>query len=294
MMRSKRQRENSLASRKGGKADVGRKAVAAHTTATKPPNRKATQRKAASKKKRASKAPTSKKSRASKLPTSKRRSNRRTGGSVASRGYTYQDRCGAFFAVSLLAARPAPFEWVSGALIESISLEVPGSLVDIVLRADVGGYAFVEAKSGLRLTAAPFTEVFEHFVTIYLTLTSRYERAFDIRRDRLVLTISQRCDERIRNDLTNVLLRFQTSAGRPPLSDAATSQNERTVFSRVINAIRRQWQKEIGSLPSDDDVVNLLSAIRVLQLDVGQRERKLRQSTFLPRSSGVELPNKLG
>ncbi len=197
---------------------------------------------------------------------------RRTGGSIGAGGYGYQDRCAAYIAVHMLASRELPFDWSADHELRYIAVEVQKSLVDFVVTSVLGGSAFVEAKSGVKLNSAPFKKATENFVELFLNLLQSYNRPFNRNQDRLILAVGKRTEEQIKTDLREVLRRFESEDGRPELDDAPTSKKQEKAFDKLLGVVRAKWKDLTGTEPSNDEISEFLHCVRIVHLELGARE----------------------
>jgi hypothetical protein len=103
--------------------------------------------------------------------------------------------------------------------------------------------------------------------------------------DRLVIVTSPHSSTPIRRHLPSVLARVPSLAPGQPIEDAAVNDQERAALRTVLAHVERSWQDTLGVSPTDTDLRQLLSLIRVHILDVDPGGRDELHAKDLLRSA---------
>jgi len=222
------------------------------------------------------------------------------GGAATAGGTGFQARVAAWFAVQVLAEHGAPqlLGLPTGVCPEFVRCESAQSVDDILVGTSDSGFVFVQAKRRISASSSPqseFASVISQFVRQFLSCCKAsgprpWERPLDLDRDRLVLATTSGSPGTIRFHLPSVLNRLKGLVSGQPLDDAASNRQERTILDEVLLHARNTWQAEEGAVPKDEDLVNILSLVEVLILDVEQGGAQEREADALLISCVLRSP----
>ncbi len=199
----------------------------------------------------------------------------KAGGAAAAGGFAFQDGVAACLAGFILAEASLPWLPSFTAIPESIRCETEAPVDDILVGTKQGGWIFVQAKKGLQINgvAGILDQCVRLFVHCRSALNSRgWERPLNRDKDQVVVAVDPNSAASVRIHLSNILQRF------PIIGDAwdsaAQNKQERKILSRIRDGVHASWKGAIGSEPSDAEVVELLSLIRLVTLDPGSAEHQ--------------------
>jgi hypothetical protein len=188
-----------------------------------------------------------------------------------------------------------PWGWPATALLESVYAETGEPADDLLITSSEDARAWLQAKLTLALSSSAtseFAKTIAQFVAQYLAPQKVRER-FGAE-DRLVLAVGAEASGKVRNDLPRVLKRL---AGAPPdqdLDDAAGNDDERAALAAFLTHAREAWKTETGTQPSDSQLRDFASQIRVTVLDLsGEGEARRRAQEYL-RASVLQTPTEAG
>jgi len=214
-----------------------------------------------------------------------------SGGSAAAGGMDFQHRVAAWVAVYVLAEKAAspPWSLPADTVLEWFRCETEQPVDDLLVGTSGSGLVFSQTKRKLRLSSSQagsdLASALDQFVRQFTTCRNKSggshatDRPLDPARDRLVLITSPGSSEPIRVHLPNVLRSVRNLTPGQALDEAATADEERRALSVVREHIRKSWQALLNGEPSDEELRQLLSLIRVHVLDVdvgapGEQEAK--------------------
>lgn len=222
------------------------------------------------------------------------------GGAATAGGMNYQYRVTAWVAVQVLAEKEMspPWELHSGTTLEWLRCETEQPVDDLMVGTSEGGLIFSQVKHTLQLSASASSDLasaLEQCVRQYIVHTSGpagprlWEWPLDPGRDRLVLLTGPGSSTPIRAHLSAMLSRMRALIQGQSLNDAAVNRQEQHALSTVVGHVTRAWQAALGVLPTDDEIKQLLSLIRVHVLDVdtggtGEQKAKLLLRTVVLRT----------
>ncbi len=188
------------------------------------------------------------------------------GGAGASGGFTFQHRVAAWLATRMLGEASLGLQEIEESIPTFLQCEAGQPVDDIVLHTRADGYVFLQAKGGaLRLSqnaASELGKAIAQFVAQYRA--GRVGGApLEPRRDRLVLAVGPACSQAIALSLPKVVHRIRGQPGEGPLTNFATSNEERKAISAVLEHVNRCWRSLTGADPSNDEIRRLLSLVEV-------------------------------
>lgn len=213
---------------------------------------------------------------------------RRFGGRATAGGVAYEESIAAFIGVKMLAgSRSEVWDGISGDAVSAIAMQAPEPVDDIVvtLRADDDVRVFISAKErsgkiALTERSPAFVDTARAFVRQFLSL-SRVQRS----KSRLVWAFPSAAGQAITIHLLRALDTLRIDA-RDTLSDF--SQNlqtpQRTAFEAWLSVVKKEWGKESGHLPTDDELATFLRLVHVDIYDFAGGQRLERNAIAEIRS----------
>ena len=235
------------------------------------------------------------------IPAMRRNENSNSGGAAAHSGIGYQDRVAAWTCVRILAGQEASplWEWPEDSALEFVRCETEQPVDDVLVGTSHYGLAFINAKHSVIASQSEdsdFASALSQFARQFVASTNQvkgerpWERSLDANIDRFVLATSPESSAPVRDDLPVVLDRVRTLLPGQGLDDAAKTQSENEVLGKVKLHIQRFWTTLTGSLPAEQDIINLLRLIRIQVLDVDAGGDQEREAKTLLRTSVIRNP----
>ncbi len=211
------------------------------------------------------------------------------GGAATQKGIAFQNRAAAWVAVRILAEQAAspPWNLPGRTTFEFIRCETEQPVDDLLIGTSEGGFVFVQVKHRLTLERrhdSAFASAIDQFVRQFAACRNGaagrlWERPLNPDRDRLVLLIGPNSSAAIREHLPSALAKLPPVASGPVIDVAAITQEERRALGVFREHFARSWQRALDNHRSDNDLVRLISLIRVFTLDVdegGAAEREAK------------------
>jgi hypothetical protein len=221
----------------------------------------------------------------------------RQGGAGGAGGVNFQARIAAWAAAMILAERDAvpPWGWRPAAQMESVHAETGEPADDLLVANSEGARAWLQAKLTLDLSSlatSEFAKTISQFAAQFLQ--PRKDGVSIGAEDRLVLAVGPEASGKVRKDLPRVLKRLVGAAPGQSLDGAAGSDDERAALAAFLTHTRAAWKTETGTDPSDSELRDLASHIRVTVLDLsGEGEARRRAQEYL-RASVLQAPTEAG
>lgn len=226
-----------------------------------------------------------------------------SGGAATAGGMDFQHRVAAWVAAHVLAEKSAtaPWDLPADTSLEWLRCETEQPVDDLLVGTSGSGLVFAQIKRSLTCSSDPSSDLasaLDQFVRQFITCrnksggSSSTDRPLDPARDRLVLVISPVSSRPIRVHLPSVLRRIRDMTPGQALDAAATNGEEQRAFSIVQKHIARSWQALLSGEPSNQELRQLLSLIRVHELDVSQGSTGEREAKNLLRSVVLRDPDK--
>ncbi|MCK4857214.1 MAG: AAA family ATPase, partial [candidate division Zixibacteria bacterium] len=217
-------------------------------------------------------------------------SNSSAGGAAAAGGMNFQYRATAWVAVQILAEKDAspPWNLPVDTTLDWLRCETEQPVDDLMVSTSTEGVVFGQIKHTLNLTRSSDSDLasaLDQFVRQFITHrtisagTRPWERHLDPDRDRFVIITGPRSSKPIKEHLPVVLNRLHGLVQGQRLEDAAVNDKEQRVLSVVTGHIGRFWKAILGVDPSDEDIRQVLSLMRIQVLDVddgGAAEREAK------------------
>jgi len=224
------------------------------------------------------------------------------GGAAAVGGLDYQHRVGAWVAVHILAEKDVmpPWDFPAGTTLEWLRCETDQPVDDLLVGTSNDGLVFAQIKRKPHFSENPDSDLasaLDQFVRQFIHCQSRtsgkspLDRPLDPSRDHLMLITGPESSTPIRVHFPALLSRLQNLVPGQLLNDTALNNKERQVLSVILSHIQRSWQKALGTKPSDDELRQLLSMVRVQILDVDEEGTDERQVMNLLSTSVLQNPN---
>ena len=217
------------------------------------------------------------------------------GGAAAGGGVDYQVRVSAWAGVHLLAEEDAEAPFGLKGPVARIACETSEPVDDLVVTADAGCRAYVQAKRTVSLSSGAHSELakaVDQFVRQFFIARAASEGRQDTSEaahDRFVLAVGPGAPATICVTLREALQRVRMYPGDEIPSDGLDG-GRRQALNVVVKHIRASWCAETGSNPGDDDIRKLLNLVHVETVEVGEGERDERSAKHILRSNVLESP----
>lgn len=207
----------------------------------------------------------------------------RFGGRATAGGVNYEVRIAAFIAVKMLAgSQCAVWERISGEDLSAITLQAAEPVDDIVvsLHGDAESRVFISAKERnqpipLTERSPAFTDTVDAFVRQYLKMSAVADTV-----SRLVWAVTSSAGRAITQELAEVLdtHRMEETETSIPEFLRARKPGQRKALESFLAAAKREWKKQTGNLPTDDDLRRFFRRVYVQTYDFGQGQHCERQA----------------
>lgn len=219
----------------------------------------------------------------------------RFGGRATAGGVNYEVRVAAWIAVKMLAGdRCVAWEGINGADISAIMTQAPEPVDDVVVSLREGQDACVYISAKERAGAIPLTpkspafgDTVGAFVRQFLKLPKAARS-----KSRFVWAVPSSAGRAATQDLTIALDNHREDAGGQTLSEFLRSRgiNQRKAVKALLGIVGREWRKETGSTPTDNQRRSLLQCIYVwvFEFEWGRRQEHEAESDI--RTHLVEDP----
>lgn len=190
------------------------------------------------------------------------------GGHATFAGIGFQNEVAAWAATYILVGRPI-VEISSDAPPNSIQLESLTPVDDIVLTTNTGAVFYINVKSSVGVSSSansPLSSVADQFVRQWLAGSAPQGEPFKrlSSEDRLVLVVKAQ-HKTFSAPIAITLSRLRDSRS---LEGLTTTESEAEAFSSLVDNLQRQWAKHSRSPLNDEGLLDFLSIIRVVSIDV--------------------------
>lgn len=190
------------------------------------------------------------------------------GGHATFAGIGFQNEVAAWAATHILVGRPIA-EISSDAIPNSIQLESLTPVDDIVLTTCSGAIFYINVKSSVGVSSSansPLSSVADQFVRQWLAGSAPQGEPFKrlSSEDRLVLVVKAQ-HKTFSTPIATTLSRLRDSRS---LKGLTTTEAEAEAFSSLLDNLQRQWAKHSSSPLNDEYLLEFLSIIRVVSIDV--------------------------
>jgi hypothetical protein len=225
------------------------------------------------------------------------------GGAAAAGGLDFQHRAAAWVATCILAEKAVATSWdlpVETSL-EWLQCETKQPVDDLLVGVSNDGFIFAQMKRTLELSKLDTSELasaLDQFVRQLILCRNKttrmkpVDRPLDPEKDRLVLITSPTSSEPIRLHFNRVLERVRGLSQQQHVDDAARNEEEHQVLSVVRTHVIRSWLKVSGVDPSDNELLQFLSLIRVQVLCLDEGCTDEREAKNLLRNAILGEPEK--
>jgi hypothetical protein len=200
------------------------------------------------------------------------------GGAAGAGGVGLQNRVFAWAAAAMVAEQPMARDLVAGVVVR-VGAQTGFELDDVAVQTDADNFALFQVKAGLKLgktntspLAKALGQAVEQYLNGRLPVDGGTERAFDSKRDALVLCTDGTAPATIREHLVKSVAKTSTQPPGTPLLDKLTKA-QRTVLETVLDHVRRLWVASGHTAPDDEQLRAFLRALRVITIDANDGER---------------------
>ena len=223
------------------------------------------------------------------------------GGAAAAGGMDFQHRGAAWVAVHILGEKNAttPWDLPAGVTLEWLRCETEQPVDDLLVGTSDNGLIFAQFKRTIQLSKAAnsyLASALDQFVRQFVTCrgkttgTQPWERPLDLTKDRLVLITSPSSYKPIRICLRDLLRQVRQLHSHQKLDDAANNEDERRALSVARAHITKSWQKSMGVDPTDVELRQLFSLIRVEVMDLDGGGAEEREAKNILRTAVLKNP----
>lgn len=206
------------------------------------------------------------------------------GGHATQSGIEFQGAAAAFIAAHVLAEEvPSAFDLPSDKVPEKLWLEAISPVDDIVVRTKDGGFAFINVKRGVEISADPksaFGSVIDQFVRQFKLSGAHagpqeWNRRLDPSKDRLLLFTGGTGSETFVDASVPVLLRIRNAGSFEPTSEIATTEAQRRFVGALLAQINENWKRIVGAPATEREIVELVQLIRISRFDFTGADRSV-------------------
>jgi hypothetical protein len=183
----------------------------------------------------------------------------RAGGPAMQAGAQYQNQVTAWLAAKMLAERPAAPIAPRGKL-TYIAAESGEAVDDILAGTDQNGFAFVQAKRKISLSAREnydlegvVNQAVRQIAATVAPEERPWSRPLNPSSDRLLLVTSSDSPATIRTHLRDALQRIGGLHPDQTVMDAAKSVGEEEALTTILTLVDREWTKVTGTAPSVEE-----------------------------------------
>ncbi len=198
-----------------------------------------------------------------------------SGGHATTAGVRFQCEVGAWFAAHILAAQP--ISQLGPALPELLELEALSPVDDIVVHCKSGGVWYVNVKTEVTLSPSSksqLSSVADQFVRQWLEgVSSASARRLDPGIDRLVLVVKPARSGPLVSGLTPVIRRVTDRAPTDAEAQIAYTDGEKNALDVFGAQIGFHWKNHKGTPPDRDELLALLSCVRLIEFDLSGATR---------------------
>jgi hypothetical protein len=198
------------------------------------------------------------------------------GGSATTAGVSFQASVGAVFAVQMLAEAPMETRLGLGdAKPCGIRFESEAAVDDCGIETDAGGWIFIQAKTGIDLSAKAGSDLRKTAGQIVRLCHSAskgrgkkgWDRPLAFARDRLVIAAGPNSSGSITRALARAL-----DARRAKYS-APLPKEQTKALETLIKALKAEWKALTNQTPRDSDIRAILPFIVVMPFDMAGADR---------------------
>lgn len=225
----------------------------------------------------------------------------RGGGAATAGGVNFQAYVTAWFEVHILAESDAtpPWDFPADTIIEWLACETSNYPDDLLIGFSGNRNIFGQVKRNVSSSDDPKSSLgrsFDQFVRQYnltsvdTSITTGFPKAFNRKKDLCVLIVSPKSSNPIKIELPKILRRIGSMPLGETLSNAAHNEQERKTLKRVISLIERLWKQAKGDSPTDKEIHQFLTHVRVQELDVEQNGKDSSKAEELLRSAVLTDP----
>jgi hypothetical protein len=198
------------------------------------------------------------------------RMRRSAGGARIAGGVTFQAQVFASWAARAVAEKPPGLGLSPGARIETVGCETGFRVDDVGVILSDGGFIVIQAKGAMRQVSARASDLrdaVDQVVAAFIGgIRGDDPRPVEPGRDRLVIATNEESSQSFAA-LAKVCARLRDHPSALPITDAATSDAQRTALETFVEILRSRWTAMASAAPSDEEVRRLLSVVEVIRYD---------------------------
>ena len=198
------------------------------------------------------------------------------GGHATAAGVMFQLNVASWLGVHALCEKPIPqLSGLQNSSPQSLHLESEAPVDDLRITTVAGGNIFFNVKTTVSLSSllrSPLGSVVDQFVRQLLACRQGdgnlgWDRPLDPSKDCLVLAVSSARTLGFVDATRPILERIRNKKSILPIDQIATTQKQKVAYEAWIGLVQQCWARHIGIAPTDGEVCDLLSCVRLIQLD---------------------------
>jgi DNA replication protein DnaC len=198
------------------------------------------------------------------------------GGHATAAGVMFQLNVASWLGVHALCEKPIPqLSGLQNSSPQSLYLESEAPVDDLRITTVAGGNIFLNVKTTVSLSSllrSPLGSVVDQFVRQHLACRQGegnlgWDRPLDQTKDCLVLAVSSARTLGFVDSTRPILERIRNKKSILPVDQIATTQKQKVAYETWISLVQQCWTRHTGIAPTDGEVCDLLSCVRLIQLD---------------------------
>ena len=226
------------------------------------------------------------------------------GGAATAGGMDFQHRVAAWVAIHILSEKDVapPWNLLAETTLEWLQCETEHPVDDLLIGTSNNGFVFAQIKRTLNLSrgersdlASALDQCVRQFVASRDKSTGKdyLDRPLDPKKDRLVIITSPTSSGLIQIGLNRLLERVRSLPQHLPLNDAVKNNEDDEILSVLKMHVIRSWEKVSGANPSDDELRQFLSLIRLQVLDLDEGANNEIQAKDHLRKTILKCPDEM-
>jgi hypothetical protein len=223
------------------------------------------------------------------------------GGAGTSGGVEFQAQVAAFYGVAMLCEElaPAPLGLGGGGVIDAVRCELDAAVDDVHLILSADRRVVIQAKH--TVNASPRETSFlgsalAQFAHAWIDSRDRVDTRGPMHpdRDRLLLACGPNSSKSVRLALPMLLKRLRDDPPDAPDQLRLTNTDQRKIWPLVLGHLRRVFEERDGHAPEAEELIALLSLMRVREFEFEGSERDIEQAKTLLAQAVLAQPAQAG
>ncbi len=225
------------------------------------------------------------------------------GGAATAGGMDFQHRVAAWAAIHILSEKDIapPWDLPVETTLEWLQCETEQSVDDLFICTSNKGFVFAQIKRTLNLStgiksdlASALDQCVRQFIASRDKSTGRddLDRPLNPKKDRLVIITSPTSSGPIQIGLNRLLERVRNLPQCQPINDVVKNKEDGEILSVLETHVIRSWEGISGANPSDDELRQFLSLIRIHVLDLDDGHNNEIEAKNHLRKTILKYPEK--